>query len=81
MSKFKVGDRVKILPSAEIIGVSEREIGKTVKIFQIFNSDDIRINDSKGDDYGCWSVTQNDIVSAIEVGQQLLLWDDIWETT
>ena len=71
--KFKTGDKVKILPSATIIGVLASEVGKVVKIRGIYNGvDGIMISDSRGFEYGCWCVNENDIVPAIKVGQQLL---------
>ena len=69
--KFKVGDKVKILPSAAIIGVEKSEVGKVVKVRCVFG-DDILINDSRGKMYGTWSVNSYDITPAIKVGQQLL---------
>ena len=71
--KFKVGDKVKILPSAMIIGVSKREVGKVVNIRNIYNeSDGILIADSRGGEYGCWCVNSYDIALAFVKGQQLL---------
>jgi serine acetyltransferase len=72
-TKFKIGDKVKILPSATTIGVRESEVGKVVNIRSIYNeSDGIMITDSRGVEYGCWCVNDYDITPAIKVGQQLL---------
>ena len=69
---FKVGDKVKILPSATIIGVRKSEVGKTVLIRGIYNeSDSIMVTDSRGEGYGYWSVNSYDIAPVIKVGQQL----------
>ena len=72
--KFKIGDKVRILPSAATIGVLKSEVGKIVKItgISIFSTNDIMISDSRGDAYGCWCVNEYDIAPAIKVGQQLL---------
>ena len=71
--KFKVGDKVKILPSAVVIGVLASEVGKVVKIRGIYNGiDGIMISDSRGDTYGCWAVNYDDIAPVIVKGQQLL---------
>ena len=72
-TKFKIGDKVKILPSATIIGVRESEVGKTVLIRSIYNeSDGIMITDSRGGGYGCWCVNSYDIAPFVVKGQQLL---------
>ena len=71
--KFKIGDKVKVLPSVMTIGVSEREVGKIVSIRSIYNeSDGIMITDSRGEGYGCWCVNNYDIAPVIKIGQQLL---------
>lgn len=77
--KFKIGDRVRVLPSAVYIGVREREIDKVVEVRRIINLDEIMIEDSRGSGYGCWCVRRCDIIPFIKKGQQLLLWDDIFE--
>lgn len=66
--KFKVGDKVKILPSATAIGVEETEVGKIVKIRTIYSSNYILIGDSRGRKYGCWSVDESNIAPAIVKG-------------
>ena len=70
--KFKIGDKVRILPSAMLTGVSETEIGKVVKITKMNFLDCIMISDSRGDTYGCWAVNYDDIAPVIVKGQQLL---------
>ena len=67
--KFKVGDKVKILPSAMGIGVSESEVGTIQTILWVVSLDTIVITDSGG---SCWHVDPKDIAPAIKVGQQLL---------
>jgi len=71
-TKFKIGQKVRILPSAEVIGVLKSEVGKIVEIRDMFGSGDIRISDSRGDGHACWSVGSEDIAPVIEVGQQFL---------
>jgi len=77
--KFKKGDKVKILPSAVDIGVKESEVGRVVKVTNPLPSFSvgILISDSRGEEYGCWCVNDYDITPFIEIGQQLLLWDDV----
>lgn len=70
--KFKVGDKVKILPSAMNISVGAREIGKITKIKTINSPNDIMIYDSRGKEYGCWCVNDYNIALVIVKGQQLL---------
>ena len=67
--KFKIGDKVKILPSAVAIGVSESEVGTIQTILRVESLDTIIITDSGG---GCWHVDPKDITSTIKIGQQLL---------
>lgn len=70
--KFKVGDKVKILPSATIIGVRESEVGKTVEIKSMYSVNELMVSDSRGGGYGCWCVKDYDIAPIIVKGQQLL---------
>ena len=67
--KFKIGDKVKILPSAVVIGVSESEVGTIQTILQVESLDTIIITDSG---VCCWRVGPRDITSVIKIGQQLL---------
>lgn len=67
--KFKIGDKVKILPSAAYIGVEENEIGTTQTIIRVESLDTIVITDTDG---GYWHVDPHDIIPVIKVGQQLL---------
>lgn len=69
---FKIGDKVKILPSAAALGVKESEVGTTQTILRIESLYDIVITDS---DDGEWWVNKENITLAIKVGQQLLLWE------
>lgn len=69
--KFKIGDKVKILPSAVDIGVDKGEIGKIGVIFQIESSDRILIKTSFTKVW-FWEVHSRDIIPAIAKGQQLL---------
>lgn len=67
--KFKIGDKVKILPSAVAIGIYESEVGTIQTILQIISSTTIVITASDG---GCWHVDPEDITTAVVKGQQLL---------
>lgn len=71
IEQFKVGDKVRILPSAADIGVDKSEIGKIGVIFQIESPDRILIQTSftKG---WFWEVHSRDIIPVIAKGQQLL---------
>jgi len=81
MSKFKVGGKVKILPSAINDGVSSEAHNKTGKITAIgcdacsVFMDDKQYNNGS---YG-WAVSFCNIIPALEKGQQLLLWGDIFD--
>jgi len=75
--KFKVGDRVKTLPSAVDIGVFKSDIGKTGVIIDCnFLDMYIRVDmDSVCKEAGCkkeWAVRPDDIELAVMIGQQLL---------
>ena len=67
--KFKIRDKVKILPSAVDIGVSRSEVGTIQTVTYIMDSTTIVITDSSG---GEWWVEPDQIEQAIKVGQQLL---------
>lgn len=67
--KFKIGDKVKILPSATCIGVNESEVGTTQTIIRVVSSTTIIVTDTGG---GCWHVDPSDITPVIKTGQQLL---------
>jgi len=80
-TSFAVGDKVRILPSAVDDGVHERAINKIGRIkedcysyYLVFMDKRERNNCGKS-----WAVTKCNLISAIKVGQQLLLWDDIFE--
>lgn len=68
--KFKIGDRVKILPSVMNVGLPEDEVGKIVRVTGGYGLD-IYISDSRGDKYGSWSVYDYDIVLVPEIWEQL----------
>lgn len=76
--KFKIGDKVKILPSAVDGGVSRTEVGTIQTVIKIIDPA-VPILDITSSDSGSWWVYPDQIVPAIKVGQQLLLWDDILE--
>lgn len=79
MSKFKKGDKVRILPSAMDVSVLEVAIGKTGVITRYSSSDSIIVRMDKSrrlDGYrDIWSVSSSQIEPVIKVGQQLLLWE------
>jgi len=75
--KFKVGDKVKILPSAVGIGVLEEAIGKAGIItdcsylgryIRVYMDNVCSIKGYRRD----WAVNESDIAPVIVVGQQLL---------
>lgn len=70
--KFKIGDKVKILQSAIVIGVAEEEIGKIGVILRIDRGADEILVETTTIRYSPWYVGENDIAPAIKVGQQLL---------
>lgn len=70
--KFKIGDKVRILPSAVGIGVKKSEVGKIVRITKIYSQDNIMITDSRGGRRGDWHVNDFNIVAVVEMGQQLV---------
>lgn len=72
VSIFKVGDKVRILPSAVFIGVRKSEVGRIVEIRRIISPNSIMISNSSGDRYACWRVSDYNIAFYIKVGQQLL---------
>lgn len=82
-TKFKIGDKVRILPSAMNGGVSEKSVGKIAKITKYCAGGgyfDV-IMDS-GQDAGLnnhlpWAVYSDQIERVIIPGQQLLLWEDV----
>lgn len=74
-AKFKVGDKVKILPSATDIGIAESEVGKVAEIICIEGPNSIRIKTATKR-YMDWYVDENGITPAIKIEQQLLLWEE-----
>lgn len=78
---FKVGDKVKILPSATDVMVAEDEVGKTGVITVYFSSKQINVfMDKVRKESGYrvdWSVDSSQIEPVLVVGQQLLLWGEI----
>ena len=81
-TKFKVGDKVRILPSADDVNVPPDEIGKTGVITDYYSSNDILVYMDKPRASGLrvdWVVHSSQIELAVVPGKQLLLWDDIWE--
>lgn len=79
-TKFKIGQKVKLLPSVVEVDVPEEEIGKTGEIigqfgpFFLVHMD----NPREGINYrDTWNVDVYQIELARVVGQQLLLWEDV----
>ena len=68
--KFKVGDKVKILPSAVNIGVDKSDVGKIGVIFEIESPESILIKTTYTENW-FWCVDPEDIVLVVKVGQQL----------
>ena len=69
--KFKVGDKVKVLPSAVNIGVDKSDVGKIGVIFEIESPESILIKTTYTENW-FWCVYPKDIVPVIKVGQQLI---------
>ncbi len=69
--KFKVGDEVRILPSAVGISVAKDEVGKIGKILQVYSPTQIIIHTATGG-YEPWVVRECDIAPVIKIGQQLM---------
>lgn len=74
---FKIGDKVKILPSAVDISVAESEVGKVGIIIEIISSSRIYV-DTPTERFGFWVVNEWDITPVVVIGQQLLLWEDLY---
>ena len=74
--KFKIGDKVRILPSATSIGVAEDEVGKMGVITGYHSPDEIIVlmdKIRKENGYRIdWIVESSQIEPAIKVGQQLV---------
>ena len=74
-TKFKIGDKVKILPRATRVGVYKEEVGK-IGIISWINVDCdcfnvTMLNSCKGK-VRRWSLSNHHITPVIKVGQQLL---------
>jgi len=72
--KFKIGDKVRILPSAIDINVAEEEVGKVVEITEVYegySGYDYTVS-AFSKRYGDWWMRERDIASALMVGQQLV---------
>lgn len=68
-TKFKIGDKVRVLPSAVAINVKKSEVGTIQTILRVESLDTIIITDSGG---GSWDVYPNDITLVPVIGQQSL---------
>jgi len=81
MSKFKVGDKIKILPSAEEDGVDCKVYYHIGRITELYNTScRVFMDNSDLDNYTFpWAVSLRNISIAFEKGEQLFLWDDILE--
>ncbi len=69
--KFKVGDKVRILPSAVKGGVRAKEVGTIQTVIKIIDPA-VPILDITSSGSGSWWVYPDHISSAIKVGQQLM---------
>lgn len=81
--KFKVGDKVRILPSAVDVHVTQDEVGKTGAIISSDSEGEhvVVLMDKPRKKSGYridWCVDSSQIELALVPGQQLLLWNDIW---
>lgn len=68
--KFKVGDKVRILPSATDICVPSSEVGVIATIKRVYSSTDIIIT-TPTKRFGSWIVHEKHIAPAIGPGQLL----------
>ena len=82
-TKFKKGDKVRILPSAVDISVAEDEVGKTGVITYYASPKNIIVfmDKIRKESYRrvSWNVYSSQIELVVVKGQQLLLWNDILE--
>ena len=69
--KFKVGDKVRILPSAINICVNPSEVGVIATIKKIYSPIQIIIR-TPTQKFGSWVVHEEHIESIIKPGQQLV---------
>ena len=74
--RYKVGQKVILLPSAVKDGIFKSEIGK---IAEITNIDKYSYFYNIETNFASWVVNECNIVPAIVIGQQLLLWEDLWD--
>jgi len=74
---FKIGDKVKILPSASQDGIHRDDLDREaiVEDNHNYNSMYIRMVSPRLNDNGGWWVRGEYLEPAIKVGQQLLLWE------
>lgn len=78
--KFKIGDKVRILPSAVNGGVSEHAVGKVGKIIEYRDAGGYflvlmdKYTENNNPDLS-WAVYSYQMEPAIKIGQQLLLWE------
>lgn len=71
--KFKVGDKVRILPSAKSVdGVAAGAVNRTGKIRSVCPTYYAIVMDDEPNDFLAWAVSEHCLVPAIEVGQQLV---------
>lgn len=69
--KFKIGDKVRILPPATYEGISEAEVGTIQTILKILEPTIIVITDSNNPD-GEWWINPCNMELTSEVGEQLV---------
>ena len=82
-TKFKIGDRVKILLSAVDGGVRKGDVGKIGKIISYSTGGGyfcVKMDyQNDNSDYLTWAVYPDQMERVVVVGQQLLLWEDMYE--
>ena len=71
ITKFKIGDKVRILPSAVNVNVAQSEIGKIGVITIVYSGGDCILK-TASKKYSDWWVRGIDITPAMIKGQQLL---------
>ncbi len=71
-TKFKKGDKVRILPSAVYCGVDEYAVGKKGKIVGCYREQHYFYVLMDYDFYTMWALQPNQMEPAVTIGQQLL---------
>lgn len=74
--RYKIGQTVRVLPSAVGYGVYTDDVGMLSKVIKVTGEYTLDIESSSGFVYP-WHVRTNHIEYVNQVGKQLLLWNDL----